>query len=292
LWAINFVNEFAVRVGYRVLKLGGYAVTIRIPSKVSSRILQQLKKYQSVIGDARKRDINESDTAVLVIDVLADILGYRKVVEITAEHAVRGTFADIAVRVGTAVRFLVEVKAVNVELKESHVTQVVNYAANLPADWVVLTNGVRWQAYKISFAKPIDRVLVLDIDLCTANLKSAEVMEFFGGLSREVFTPDSMSEMFRAKQAMSRYSIAALLISEPVIAVVRRELKKLADGLNPDMNDIRCIVQEQVIKRELMEADEAKLAQKAVRKLARQQKPQKPSPVEANSAITASVGQA
>ncbi|HEX3665350.1 MAG TPA: type I restriction enzyme HsdR N-terminal domain-containing protein [Rhizomicrobium sp.] len=275
-----------------MLKLGGYAVTIRIPSKVSSRILQQLKKYQSVIGDARKRDINESDTAVLVIDVLADILGYRKVVEITAEHAVRGTFADIAVRVGTAVRFLVEVKAVNVELKESHVTQVVNYAANLPADWVVLTNGVRWQAYKISFAKPIDRVLVLDIDLCTANLKSAEVMEFFGGLSREVFTPDSMSEMFRAKQAMSRYSIAALLISEPVIAVVRRELKKLADGLNPDMNDIRCIVQEQVIKRELMEADEAKLAQKAVRKLARQQKPQKPSPVEANSAITASVGQA
>jgi hypothetical protein len=252
-------------------------MSIKIPAKVSSRVLQQLKKYQAMIIDARKRDINESDTAVLVIDVLADVLGYKKVVEITAEHAVRGTFADIAVRVGNSVRFLVEVKAVNVELKESHVTQVVNYAANLPADWVILTNGVRWQAYKISFAKPIDRVLVLDIDVCKANLKGPEIMEFFGDLSREVFTPDSMSEMFRAKQAMSRYSIAALLVSDPIISVVRRELKKLADGLNPDPDHIRCIIQEQVVKRELMEADEAKIAQKAVKRLARQQKQQKAS---------------
>ncbi|HEX4159012.1 MAG TPA: type I restriction enzyme HsdR N-terminal domain-containing protein [Rhizomicrobium sp.] len=261
-------------------------MSVKIPAKVSARVLQQLKKYQAMIGDARKRDVNESDTAVLVIDILADVLGYKKVVEITAEHAVRGTFADIAVRVENAVRFLVEVKAVNVELKESHVTQVVNYAANLPADWVILTNGARWQAYKITFGKPIDRILVLDIDLCTANLKGSEVMEFFGDLSREVFTRDSMSEMFRAKQAMSRYSIAALLISDPIVSVVRRELRKLADGLNPDVDNIRCVIQEQVIKRELMESDEAKLAQKAVRKLARQQKTQKTRTPEVQCAVT------
>jgi hypothetical protein len=257
-------------------------VSIKIPGKVQTRISQQLKKYQATIIDARKRDINEADTAHLVMDILADIFGYKKIEEITSEHAIKGTFADLAVKVGNAFRFLVEVKAINIELKESHVTQVVNYAANLPADWVVLTNGARWQAYKVNFNKPIVGTLVLDVDLCTSNLKDEEVSDFFGGMSREVFTPDSLSQMFKAKQAMSKYSIAQLLLSDPVVAMVRRELRKLADGLNPDIDDVRTVIVEQVIKRELIEADEAKTAAKAVRKLNRQAKVAK-SPAEADA---------
>ena len=154
------------------------------------------------------------------MDILSDIFGYKKIEEITSEHVIKGTFADLAVKVGNAFRFLVEVKAINTELKESHVTQVVNYAANLPADWVLLTNGARWQAYKVNFNKPIAGTLVLDVDLCTDSLKDEEVSDLFGGLSREVFTPDSLSQMFKAKQAMSRYSIAQLLLSDPVVGMV------------------------------------------------------------------------
>jgi hypothetical protein len=251
-------------------------MSIKIPAKVQARLAQQLKHYQTIIADARRRDINEADTAHLVIDILSDVFGYRKIEEITAEHGVKGTFADLVVRVGNAIRFLVEVKAINTELKESHVTQVVNYAANLPADWVVLTNTVRWQAYKVNFNKPIGGTLVLDVDLCTANLKDEEVFDLFGGLSREVFTSDSLSQMFKAKQAMSKYSVAQLLLSDPVVAIVRRELRKLVDGFNPDVEQVRNVIEEQVIKRELIEADEAKIAQKAVRKLTKRLSPDKP----------------
>ena len=244
-------------------------MSIKIPAKVQGRVVQQLKRYQATVLDARKRDINEADTAHLAMDILCDVFGYRKIEEITSEKAIKGTFADLAVKVGNAFRFLVEVKAINIELKEVHVTQIVNYAANLPADWVVLTNGARWQAYKVNFNKPIAGTLVLDVDLCTCNLKGGEVLDLFGGLSREVFTPDSMSQMFKAKQAMSRYSVAQLLLSDPVVAMVRRELRKLAPGINPDVDNIRTIIEEQVIKRELMEADEAKVAAKAVRRLNR-----------------------
>ncbi len=73
----------------------------------------------------------------------------------------------------------------------------------------------RWQAYKVNFNKPIAGTLVLDVDLCASNLKDGELTDLFGGLSREVFTPDSMSQMFKAKQAMSRYSIAQLILSDP-----------------------------------------------------------------------------
>lgn len=244
-------------------------MSIRIPAKVQSRIIQQLKRYQSTVNDARKRDINEADTAHLAMDILADVFGYRKIEEITCEKAIKGTFADLAVKVGNAFRFLVEVKAINIELKEVHVTQVVNYAANLPADWVVLTNAARWQAYKVNFNKPIAGTLVLDVDLTACTPKDNEVFDLFGGLSREVFTPDSMSQMFRAKQAMSRYSIAQLLLSDPVVAMIRRELRKMAPGINPNIDDIPDVIEQQVIKRELIEADEAKAAAKAVRKLNR-----------------------
>lgn len=242
---------------------------MKIPAKVSSRITQQLKKYQAVISDARKRDVNESDTALIVADVLADVLGYKKIEEITSEHAIRGTYADLAVRVGNSVRFLIEVKAINIDLKESHVTQAVNYAANVPTDWVILTNGASWRAYKVSFAKPIDRVLVLELDVCAVSPKDCGAIEFFGSLSREVFTPDSMSQMFKAKQAMSKFSVAAIMLSEPVVGMVRRELRKLADGLNPTLEEVCEVIEDQVIKRELIESDEAKLAAKAVKRLAR-----------------------
>lgn len=250
-------------------------MAIKIPAKVQNRLAQQLKKYQAIILDARKRDINESDTGLIVVDMMCDVFGYKKIEEITSEHAIKSTFADLAIRVGNAVRFLVEVKAINIELKESHVTQVVNYAANLPADWVILTNGARWQAYKVNFNKPIAGTLVLDIDLCTINLKDGDISDLFGGLSREVFTPDSMSQMFKAKQAMSKYSIAQLLLSEPVVGMVRRELRKLADGLNPDIDAVRSVIEGQVIKRELIEADEAKIAARAVKKLNKQAKASK-----------------
>lgn len=238
----------------------------RIPNRISVRISQQIKRYQQKILDAQKRDINESDTARLVAEMLGDIMGYDKLQEITGEYAIRGAYADLAVRVRNDIRFFVEVKAINIELKESHVTQLVNYGANQGVDWAILTNGVRWQAYKITFAKPVDRILVMEVDLATTNAKSDEVIDFFGNMSKEVFTPSSMTEVFRAKQAMSKYSIAAILLSEPVVAIVRRELRRMADGLNPDLESIRTLMTDQVIKRELLDGDEALAAAKSVRK--------------------------
>lgn len=238
----------------------------KIPNKIWARISQQIKRYQQKILDAQKRDINESDTARLVAEMLGDIMGYDKLQEITGEYAIRGAYADLAVRVRNDIRFFVEVKAINIELKESHVTQLVNYGANQGVDWAILTNGVKWQAYKITFAKPVDRILVMEVDLAISNAKSDEVIDFFGNMSKEVFTPSSMTEVFRAKQAMSKYSIAAILLSEPVVAIVRRELRRMADGLNPDLESIRTLMTDQVIKRELLEGDEALAAAKSVRK--------------------------
>jgi predicted type IV restriction endonuclease len=73
------------------------------------------------------------------------VLGYDKYQHVTSESAIRGTFVDLAVIVDNKNRFFIEVKAINTELKDTHVKQAIDYAANAGVDWVVLTNGLMWR---------------------------------------------------------------------------------------------------------------------------------------------------
>lgn len=122
-----------------------------IPKKVENRIISTLKKYQGIIANAEDRDISESDTVIIIADMLADLFGYNKFTEITTEFAIRGTFVDLAVKLGQDVRFLIEAKAVGVSLKDTHIKQAVDYGVNHGVEWVILTNGLVWQIYKIHF---------------------------------------------------------------------------------------------------------------------------------------------
>ena len=110
---------------------------------------------------AKARDVGESDTVTIVTDMLADVFGYEKYSEITSEYSIRGTFCDLATKIDGTLQTLIEVKAIGLELKDSHVKQAVDYAANQGVDWVLLTNGISWRVYHIIFAKPIDQELVI-----------------------------------------------------------------------------------------------------------------------------------
>src|ERR1041385_7880233 len=94
-----------------------------IPAKISKRISDELKRFQPIIDSARARDINESDTVTIVTDILQSVLGYDKYSEITSEHAIRGTYCDLAIKLDGDLTFLVEVKAVGHELKDQFIKQ-------------------------------------------------------------------------------------------------------------------------------------------------------------------------
>ena len=156
-----------------------------ISKKAQDRLLAGLKCYQPILEAARKRDINESDTGVIIADFLSDALGYAKYTEITTEFAIRGTYCDLAVKVDDKLCFLIEVKAVGVDLKEQHVKQAVDYAANKGCAWVVLTNGIVWRIYKIGFGQPITNTLLTEVDLLAHPYRHASLVDCFGSLSRE-----------------------------------------------------------------------------------------------------------
>ncbi len=94
---------------------------------------------------------------MIVTDMLAEVFGYDKYSDVTAEYAIRSTSCDLATKLDGTVQALIEVKAVGLDLKDLHVKQAVDYAANQGVDWVVLTNGLRWRIYNVIFGKPISQ---------------------------------------------------------------------------------------------------------------------------------------
>src|SRR5699024_5319948 len=120
-----------------------------IPNRVAERLSTGLRKYQPILASARSRDVNESDTSMIVTDLLADLFGYDKYSEVTRELCIRGTFCDLATRIDGKFQLLIEVKAIGLELKDAHIKQAVDYAANQGIEWVALTNGNIWKVFRV-----------------------------------------------------------------------------------------------------------------------------------------------
>jgi hypothetical protein len=238
-----------------------------IPTRVSERLAAGIKRFQPILLSAKSRDVNESDTSMIVTDVLAEIFGYDKYSEVTRELCIRGTYCDLATRIDGKFQMIIEVKAIGLELKDAHVKQAVDYAANLGVEWVALTNGNLWRVYRVLFAKPIDTDLVLDIDLLDLNAKSADHLESVYLLTRESMLKSGLYAYHDHLQATNKFYLAAVVLSEPVLETVRRELRRLSDA-KIETDELRDALSQDVMKREVIEGEKADSARKKVSKAA------------------------
>lgn len=235
-----------------------------IPTKVSGRLIAGVKKFQPILATAKSRDINESDTVLILTDMFAEIFGYDKYSEITSEFAIRGTYCDLATRVNGKILFLVEAKAIGSDLKDAFIKQAVDYAANLGVDWVILTNGILWRVYKISFTKPIEHEVILEFDFLSLNIKNPEHIDYLWLLSREGWLKSLLEEFHEQKQVLSRFSIGALIISDSILDTIRKELKKISPDIKIEKDQIKKVLTQEIIKRDVLEGDKAQEAVKNI----------------------------
>jgi hypothetical protein len=236
------------------------------PKKVMERLVAAVKRFQPILSAAKARDVGEADTVTIIKDMLAEVFGYDKYSEVTSEHAIRGTYCDLAIKNENILQALIEVKAVGLDLKDAHVKQAVDYAANQGVDWVILTNGVSWRVYHIVFAKPIDQELVIEIDFCSLNPRSENDMDLLYLWCKEGWARSVLGEYHNQKQALSRFYIGAMVLTEPVVDVIRRELRRVSPDVRVEADQIRAVLTGEVIKREVMEGEKA---DEAKRKIAR-----------------------
>ncbi len=241
----------------------------KIPVKVERRIAAGLKKYQAVFTAAKDRDINESDTVVRIVDFLSEALGFDKYAEITTEYAIRGTYCDLAVKIGPDVKYLIEVKAVGVGLKAAHLRQAFGYAAQEGLEWVVLTNGIHWQVHRMHFEQPVRSELVCALDLLTLSPRSKEAASQFFLLSREGFVKSALDEFREHRNALSPFLIAQVLLSAPLVDRVQRELRRASAGARLSDDEVLAAMTESVIKRDLLAGDAATDAKRRIQRTAK-----------------------
>src|SRR2546425_11234973 len=217
-----------------------------IPNKVAGRLIAGIKRFQPVLTAAKSRDVNESDTAIIVTDMLADVCGYDKYSEITSEFVIRGTYCDLAVKLDGKLRLLLEVKPIGLELKDAFVKQAVDYAANQGVEWVVLTNGIVWRVYRISFGQPIGQELVIEFDFCSLSPKNDSHLESLYMLTKEGLSKSVLDEYHTHRQAMSRFFLGAMVLSDTVLEIVRRELRRVTPGVKIEVEEIRTALNDEV----------------------------------------------
>lgn len=243
-----------------------------IPSKVVDRLTAAIKKFQRILELAKSKDINESDTVVIVTDMLSEVFGYEKYSEITSEFSIKSTYCDLATRIDGSLQYLIEVKSVDTELKDQFVKQAVDYAANQGTDWVLLTNGIKWNIYKISFGKPIEQELVAEFDFLSLNAKDKSHLEILFCISREGCTKSVLSDYHSRKQVLSKYFIGNIILTEPILNAIRKELKKLEPDVKTDLVQIELIIRQEIFKRELLDSEKSADAKKKINRTLNKQK--------------------
>lgn len=240
----------------------------KIPKKFSDRVSKNLGKYKRIAVSQQRADVSEPDTVSLVKDVLANVLGYDKWQELTSEHQIKGTFCDIAIRVDGKLRLLIEVKSAGTKLTANHFRQVVNYGAQQGLPWVLLTNGIDWHLSYVKTSPKVEYDVIAAFSLTDMSPRKSPDLQMLYLLSREGMSSNAMKEHLEHVQVINAHTLSSVIMTDPVLNAVRREMRRLFPGLSINRDNLAQLIEGEVLKRDTVDSDKAKDARKLVRKAA------------------------
>jgi hypothetical protein len=221
-------------------------------------LLNRLNRFTDAFRDARDRGANESDTVMYLVKFFEDVLDYDSLKgEISKEHSIKDRYCDIAVKIDGTVRFLVECKAASQkELIDKHIEQAENYAARAGVCWVLLTNGIQWKLYHLTFQENegITHDLAFELNLLEELESSPEIAwEKLSLLTRSAVSRDTLEEYWHQKKALSPASVVRALFNQDVLLVIRRELNRNAPA-RLDVQDVFNAIRDVLSKEALLDA--------------------------------------
>jgi hypothetical protein len=198
---------------------------------------KQLQHYIQVFTDGRDRNANEADTVMYITRFLTDVLGYDLFKDITKEFQVRERYCDLAVKVNGEVRFLIEVKSMALALSDRHIEQAENYASRAGIHWVILTNGLTWRLYHLTFdTNGIEHDLAFECSL-GMDIDLEESWKCLSIVSRGSVAGGNLADFWEHKKALSSDSLLRALFTEEVLSTLRRQLKRKA-SIRVELEDL------------------------------------------------------
>jgi hypothetical protein len=187
-------------------------------------IIHQLKKYAPYLLKAQEENLTEADTVQRIIKIFENVLGYDALSEITQEMEIKSKFVDLTIKIDGMIKFFVEVKRAGTKLRDRHVEQGEKYAAEGNIQWILLTNGVEWKLFHLTFDEGIDYEIVFSTDLATDSIE--KVADLLGLLHRHAIKTGEHEEFWKQCAALNATSIGKALFSEDVLLFVRRKIRR------------------------------------------------------------------
>jgi len=154
------------------------------------------------------------------------------------------------------------------DLKEAHLRQVVGYGSQHGIQWVVLTNGIDWEIYRIKFERPVSHDLLCSFNFLDLRPRKKEDQEILFLLCKEGLTKAVIEEYHEHVMSVNKFVISAILQSEKSLNLVRRELKRVSSGIRVDIDEIETIMLSDVLKRDVLEGKPAEKARARIKKAA------------------------
>lgn len=198
-------------------------------------IRRPLKKFVPHLLKAKEDNLNEADTIQRLVKFFEEILGYDVMTEITREKQVKEKYVDLAIKIDGSIKFLVEAKAAGTVLRDRHIEQAERYAAEGNIRWVLLTNGVAWNLYHLSFEEGIEYERVFVVDLGSDPIEKAA--ELLGLLHRQSIRKGEHEKFWQRYAALSPESIGKALFTDEVLRFIRREIRR-GEGMLIDEEDL------------------------------------------------------
>jgi hypothetical protein len=197
---------------------------IRTKLKKRANVRSRLRKVIPYLLQAQEQSLNEADTVIRVIKVFEDVLGYDALTEVSREAQMRDKYIDVLLKTGDIPRIIVEFKAAGVTLRDRHIEQAENYASRNNFRWVLLTNGVAWNLYHLTFEEGIEYEKAFSIDLKKDDFDHAADM--LSLLQHDFLRVGGLDDYWECQEAMSPTSIGRALFHQNVLRNIRREIRR------------------------------------------------------------------
>lgn len=236
-----------------------------------------LKKYIPIFRRTHEQGINEAETSLRISKFFEEVLGYDVFEEISKEHMIKDRYVDYAIKLNGKVQFLIEVKQAGIKLKERHIEQASNYAANSGISWVLLTNGRYWLLYHLTFDEGIQSDLIWSVDVLEDNPKAAATK--IALLHKKSISKNKLEDYLVKVETLSPKSIVQAIFHEDTLKVIGRHLKKMS-GVRVDEQDLVDNIKKMLSKEAWEEIGDVKIKRK--RKIQRVKK----TSLSASSAVT------
>lgn len=114
----------------------------------------------------------------------------------------------------------------------------------------------------------IDQELVIDIEVCALNPKTQADLEVLFLFCKEGWVKSVLGDYQLQRQALSRFFLGALVLSDSVLEVIRRELRRVSPDVRIEIDQIRTVLSAEVLKREVIDGDKASEARKKIARAA------------------------